>query len=145
MSTQELQEKIIANMRRWQQVEDAAVDQMSEIVAKTRNPLIRLVMEIIRADSQNHYRVQELIASSLESGTISFSPDEFVEVWDLIESHIKTEREAERIAAESIEMLKGKKMMVQEYLLHYLLEDEEKHDRLLKNMELMKKGMYPYG
>lgn len=145
MSTQELQEKIIANMRRWQQVEDAAVDQMSEIVAKTRNPLIRLVMEIIRADSQNHHRVQELIASSLESGTISFSPDEFVEVWDLIESHIKTEREAERIAAESIEMLKGKKMMVQEYLLHYLLEDEEKHDRLLKNMELMKKGMYPYG
>jgi hypothetical protein len=145
MSTQELQEKIIANMRRWQQVEDATVVQMGEIIEKTDNPLIRLVMEIIRADSENHHRVQELIASTLESETISFSPDEFVAVWDLIENHIKTEKEAERIAAESIEMLEGKKMMVQEYLLHYLLEDEAKHDRLLENMEMMKKGMYPYG
>jgi hypothetical protein len=145
MSTQELQEKIIANMRRWQQVEDATVAQMGEIIEKTDNPLIRLVMEIIRADSENHHRVQELIASTLESETISFSPDEFVAVWDLIENHIKTEKEAERIAAESIEMLEGKKMMVQEYLLHYLLEDEAKHDRLLENMEMMKKGMYPYG
>jgi bacterioferritin (cytochrome b1) len=145
MSTQELQEKIIANMRRWQHVEDATVAQMDEIIEKTENPLIRLVMEIIRADSENHYRVQELIASTLESETISFSPDEFVAVWDLIENHIKTEKEAERIAAESIEMLEGKKMMVQEYLLHYLLEDEAKHDRLLENMEMMKKGMYPYG
>ncbi len=145
MSTQELQEKIIANMRRWQQIEDATVAQMDEIIEKTENPLIRLVMEIIRADSENHHRVQKLIASTLESETISFSPDEFVAVWDLIENHIKTEKEAERIAAESIELLEGKKMMVQEYLLHYLLEDEAKHDRLLENMEMMKKGMYPYG
>ena len=145
MSTQDLQEKIIANMRRWQKIENATVDQMDEIIEKTDNPLIQLVMEIIRADSQNHFRVQELIATTLESGTQSFSPDEFVEVWDLIENHIKTEKEAEKIAADCVEMLKGKKMVIQEYLLHYLLEDEAKHDRLLENMDMMKKGMYPYG
>ena len=54
VSTKETQERIIANMRKWQ-VEDATVTQMSEIISKTENPLIRLVMEIIRARTpQNH-------------------------------------------------------------------------------------------
>jgi hypothetical protein len=36
-------------------------------------------------------------------------------------------------------------MVVQEYLLHYLMEDEEKHNSILKQLETIKKGMYPYG
>jgi hypothetical protein len=31
------------------------------------------------------------------------------------------------------------------YLLEYLLTDERKHDKLLEEMEKIKKGMYPYG
>ena len=72
-----------------------------------------MVMEIIRTDSENHHRVQELIATTLESGTVTFSPDDFLEVWDLIENHIKTEKNAEALAQETLEALKGKKMGVQ--------------------------------
>jgi len=36
-------------------------------------------------------------------------------------------------------------MVVQEYLLNYLQEDEQKHDHLLSALEKIKKGMYPYG
>lgn len=145
MSTKELQEKLINNMRKWQKVEDISVAQCSEIIAKTKNPVIRMVMEIIRNDSQNHYRVQELIAHSLEEGTMAINPDEIAEVWDMIQKHIDMEKKAEQYARESTEALAGKKMVVQEYLLHYLLEDEEKHDHLLENLETIKKGMYPYG
>ncbi len=145
MSTKEVQEKLIENMRKWQKVEDISVAQCSEIIAKTRNPVIRQVMEIIRNDSQNHYRVQELIASSLEGDTLSINTEEIAEVWDLIQKHIDMEKKAEQFARESVEALKGKKMVVQEYLLRYLLEDEEKHDHLLDNLETIKKGMYPYG
>lgn len=145
MSTKELQEKIIDNMRKWQKIEDVSIAQCSEIITKTKNPLIRMVMEIIRRDSENHYRVQELIASSLESATLSLSPEEIAEVWDLIQRHIDMEKKAETYARESVEALKGKKMVVQEYFLRYLLEDEEKHDHLLESLETIKKGMYPYG
>ena len=41
--------------------------------------------------------------------------------------------------------LKGKKMVVQEYLLRYLLEDENKHNHMLDLLAIIKKGMYPYG
>lgn len=144
MSTRELQDRIIATMRRWQKIEDASVVQTSEIIAKTRNPVIRMVMEIIRADSERHYRVQELIASSLESGTVSLSPEEVAEVWDMIRKHIEMETQAEKMAEESLAALRGKKMLIQEYFLHYLMEDEAKHDHLLDNLDMIKKGMYPY-
>lgn len=47
------------------------------------------------------------------------------------------------MARRSLETLKGKKMVIQEYLLHYLQEDEEKHNNLLRRLEIIKKGMTP--
>jgi len=91
MSTKETQEKIIDNMRRWQKIENASVASTGDVINKTDNPVIRLVMEIIQRDSQMHYRIQDIIADSLESGTISLSPDELGDVWDMIEKHIKLE------------------------------------------------------
>lgn len=144
MSTKELQEKIVWNMRKWQKIEDAAVTQTGEIVAKTDNPIIRLVMSIIHADSLTHHRVQGLIADGLESETVSLSYDDLSDVWDMIEKHIEIEKKTISLAKESLEAIKGKKMVVQEYLLNYLLLDETKHDKMLDDLALIRKGMYPY-
>jgi len=129
MSTKAIQQQIVSNMRHWQKIENASV-------ASTGN--------IIQRDSQMHYRIQELIADSLESKTITLTPDELGEVWDLIEKHIKLEKKTVEFANEALEALKGKKMLVQEYLINYLLEDEEKHNKVLERLEDIKKGMYPY-
>ncbi|HHI02437.1 MAG: hypothetical protein DRP51_02635 [Candidatus Zixiibacteriota bacterium] len=145
MSTKETQEKIIDNMRRWQKIENASVASTGDVINKTDNPVIRLVMEIIQRDSQMHYRIQDIIADSLESGTISLSPDELGDVWDMIEKHIKLEEKTIELANEAKKALEGKKMVVQEYLIDYLLIDEEKHNKILETLETIKKGMYPYG
>ena len=145
MSTKEVQEQIVANMRRWQLIENATIASTGNVIEKTENPIVRIVMEIIQRDSQMHYRVQELIADSLTSKTISLTPEELEKVWDLIEKHIKLERQTVDMAEEALAALKGKKMVVQEYLLRYLLEDENKHNHMLDSMELIKKAMYPYG
>ena len=145
MSTKEIQEAIVANMRRWQKIENASVSSTAGVIEKTDNPIVRLIMEIIQRDSQMHYRVQELIADSLEAKAISLTPDELAAVWDKIEAHIELEKETVRIAEESLAALKGKKMVVQEYLLDYLLIDENKHNAILSTLETIKKGMYPYG
>jgi hypothetical protein len=145
MSTKETQEKIIDNMRRWQKIENSSVASTGNVIERTDNPIIRLVMEIIQRDSQMHYRIQDMIAHSLESGTISLSPDELGEIWDMIEKHIKLEEKTVELANEAKEALKGKKMVVQEYLIDYLLIDEQKHNKILETLETIKKGMYPYG
>jgi hypothetical protein len=145
MSTKEIQEKIVANMKRWQKIEDASVASTGRVIEQTDNPIVRLVMEIIQRDSQMHYRVQEFIIDSLTSKTISLTPDEMAGVWEQIEDHIKLEEETIRIAEETLETMKGKKMVVQEYLLNYLMIDEKKHNEVLNKLEAIQKGMYPYG
>ena len=143
MSTKEIQQEIVSNMKRWQKIEYASLASTGQIIEKTDNPVVRLVMEIIQRDSQMHYRIQEWIADSLEFKTVSLSPDELSKVWALIESHIELERKTLELAGRSLETLKGKKMVIQEYLLQYLQEDEEKHNNLLRRLEMIKKGMNP--
>ena len=143
MSTKEIQQEIVSNMKRWQKIEYASLASTGQIIEKTNNPVVRLVMEIIQRDSQMHYRIQEWIADSLEFKTVSLSPDELGKVWALIESHIELERKTLEMAGRSLETLKGKKMVIQEYLLQYLQEDEEKHNNLLRRLEMIKKGMTP--
>ena len=145
MSTKEIQEKVVDNMKRWQKVENASVLSTAKVMDKTDNPVVRMIMGIISRDSQTHYRVQQMIIDSLEHKAITLSPDELGEVWDMIEEHIKIELDTIKLAKEALEALKGKKMVVQEYLISYLLKDEEKHNSILKELETIKKGMYPYG
>jgi hypothetical protein len=143
MSTKELQQEIISNMKRWQKVEFSSLASTGQIIEKTDNPVVRLVMEIIQRDSQMHYRIQEWIADSLEFKTVSLSPDELGKVWEMVERHIELEKKALEMAHQSLEALKGKRMVIQEYLLEYLAEDEEKHNNLLRHLEIIKKGMRP--
>lgn len=145
MKTKEAQEMIVKNMRHWQHIENSAVFQTARVMENTDNPIIRIVMEIIQRDSQMHYRVQEMIADSLESKVMTLTPEEVGNVWDMIEKHIETEKETVRLAKESIAATEGKKgLLVQRYLLDFLLIDEEKHDALLENLAAVKKDMYPY-
>ena len=143
-TTKDLQDKLVANMRHWQKIEDAAVTSTGRIIEKTDNALIRMVMEIIQHDSKLHFRVQEAIAASLESKAVTLTPDDLSEVWDAIEKHIKIEKDMVKFVEETLGAIKGKKMLVQEYLLEYLKTDERKHDALLEALEGVKKGLYPY-
>lgn len=145
MSMKEAQERIVANMKRWQKVENASVASTGRIIEQTENPIVRLVMEIIQRDSQLHYRVQELIADSLERKALALSTDEVAAVWGMIEEHIKLEKQTIEIAKASLEAIgKSKGMLVQAYLLEYLLKDEEKHEAILANLGAIKSKMYPY-
>jgi hypothetical protein len=145
MSTKEIQEKLVDNMKRWQRIENGAVASTGKIMEQTENPVVRLVMEIIQRDSQMHYRVQEMIADSLTTKTVTMTPDELAAVWELVETHIEIEKKTVELAEEALTALRGRKMVVQEYLLEYLLEDENKHNHILESMSTIKKGMYPYG
>lgn len=144
MKTKEIQEQLASNLKKWQKIENASVVSTGKVLEKTENPLLRMVMEIIQHDSQIHYRVQELIVVSLESKAVTLTPDELAEIWKLIDNHIELEKKTVEFAEESLAALKGKKMLVQEYFLNYLLEDENKHNKLLASLEKFKKGIYPY-
>jgi arginine/lysine/ornithine decarboxylase len=137
----ELNEKLIATLKKWQKIEDASVKSTSDIIAKTKNPVVRQVMEIIKQDSAMHKKVQQLIIDSFEKEAIQMQPEELSEVWSMIENHIELEKETVRLAEES---RKNSNSFVVRYLLGYLMTDEQKHNEVLAQLEDVKRGMYPY-
>jgi len=101
--TKELQEVLIDNMQRWQKIESGSIAMTSTIMSKTDNAVIKLIMEIIKRDSEMHHRIQQLIIDSLQKESISLTPEELGKVWDLIERHIKMEEDTVRLAKEAKE------------------------------------------
>ncbi len=145
MKTKELQDQVATNMKAWQKIENCSIEMAAKVSNTTDNLLVRTVMAIVMQDSTMHHRVQQFIIDSLEKQAITLQPDEVGEVWGMIEEHIALERKTIEFAKEALEAIKGTKMVVQQYLLEYMLADEEKHNKLLDNLEAVKKGMYPYG
>ncbi len=137
----ELNEKLVATLKKWQKVEDASVKSTSEIIGKTKNPVVKQVMEIIKQDSAMHKKVQQLLIDSFEKEAIQLQPEELSEVWSMIENHIELEKETVRLAEES---RKNSNNFVVRYLLGYLMTDEQKHNDVLAQLEDVKRGMYPY-
>ena len=90
-----------------------------------------------------HYNVEKWVAESLQDAAISLTPEELSGVWTMIERHIELEHIMIDAVKKLLPSLKGKRMVVQEYLLNYLLEDETTHVNLLKRLEGIKRGMLP--
>jgi Ribonuclease G/E len=138
----QLLEDLKSTLRKWQQIEDESVQKTDAILAVAKNPLIRLVIEILRHDSVMHKKVQQVILDSLEKEAFSLQPEELADIWEMIEKHDEIEKEAIRMATEA---RKSCPFVIQQQLLDYLIEDEKKHDRLLGNLEGFKKRLHPYG
>lgn len=134
-------EALASLMRQWQQIEDHSVASTTQTIARTKNPLIRMIMEIIRQDSMMHKKVQQFMIDSLERAPVALTPEELGEIWENVERHAALEKETLRLADEA---RKKCRLFVQRHLLTYLVEDEQLHDRLLAQLEDFKRGMYPY-
>jgi type III secretory pathway component EscV len=133
--------ELVSTLRRWQEIEDGSVAACSGLMDQTENPLIRLVMEIIRQDSVMHKKVQQVMIDSLEKQAISLTPEELGQIWESIEQHAEMEKETIALAEKA---RKNCRLFILRHLLTYLIEDEQKHDRLLAQLEDFKRGIYPY-
>ena len=136
-----MKEKLVSALRAWQQVERDAIDQAAEVMERSSNPLIREIMDIIRNDSVQHFRVQQFLIDCLVENPVSVTPEEIDEVWEELVRHEKLEKSVVEVATE---LRAETKDFVQRSLLDYLLQDERKHDRMLEALEDYRRNHYPY-
>ena len=130
--------EMVGLLREWQGIERKAMEQTAEIIEKTDNAYLRLIMEIIRHDSLMHHRVQGFIIDTMTTGNVALSHDELAAIWDSIQAHDETEKNVIKIAEE----LREKAWTpLHKHLLEYLLTDEKKHDHLLEQLEQVKRDM----
>ncbi|MGE5236525.1 MAG: hypothetical protein ACM3O7_09265 [Acidobacteriota bacterium] len=131
----------IEYLQKWQDVENKSIAQTTEIIQKTKNSLVKLFMEIIRHDSIMHHRVQQFMIDSLTTRPVTLTPEELGEIWSLVEEHIRMEKETGALGED---LKKSCTLFVQRELLAYLITDEEKHDKILAQLERFKNKIYPY-
>jgi hypothetical protein len=131
-------ENMVNVLRKWQGLERKAMDDCALIIEETKNPLVRMIMSIIRHDSLMHHRVQQFLIDSVTEADVPVSREDIAKIWEKIEEHDKLEKKTIALATELKEQAWSP---VHKQLLGYLLEDERKHDSLIGQLEEVKKGM----
>lgn len=144
MTTKEIRQDLVKRMQFWQGVERESVASTTAVLKKTKHPLLRLVMEIIQRDSELHERVQQFIIDDIEKRPVTLAPDDLGEVSALLEQHLRLEDQMVDAVNASVQKVRGHKMLVEEYLLDFLVQDEKKHSALLSSLDKIKRGLYPY-
>ncbi len=131
-------EKMVKLLSTWQKLERKAIDDTAAITEETKNPLVRMIMSIIRHDSLMHHRVQQFLIDSVTEADVPLSREDLANIWEKIEEHDKLEKKTIELATELRDTAWSP---VHKQLLTYLLEDEKKHDGLLAQLQEVKVGM----
>lgn len=133
-------ENLINILKRWQGIEDESIRNTTEIIKRSNNSIVNIIMEIIRQDSVIHRRIQQLIVDNYTKKPINIDREELTEIWDLIVEHDEAERKTIELANYALAQIDEP---IVKFLLEYLLLDESKHDKLLTDLEKYKDSVYP--
>lgn len=145
MSTmREQRQKIVSVLKDWELLEQESSESVEQVKTKCGNPLVCLVMDIIEHDSRLHRKIQEFILNSLEREPLTLSPDEVGEVIEPIRNHTRLKTQMVEKIEKILEATKDKSLHIQEFLMKTLLVDERKHKEMLKGIEKVMQGLYPY-
>ncbi|HEY6000039.1 MAG TPA: hypothetical protein VI078_12185 [bacterium] len=144
MTGKEIRADLVKRMQYWQAIERKSVASAGSVLEKTNHPLLRLVMEVIRQDSQLHERVQQFIIDAVERQPVALKPEDMGDISALLDAHLRLEDQMADAVNATIEHLRGHKMLVEEYLLDFLVQDERKHATMLRALDKVKRGLYPY-
>jgi len=131
-------EEMVSTLQEWQAIERQSMSDTAEIMEKTNNPLVRILMEIIRHDSLMHHRVQQFLIDSVTVADVTVTREDVADIWEMIEAHDANERKTIELAKQ---LLEKAWTPVHKQLLDYLIVDETKHDHLLVQLGDIKSGM----
>jgi len=133
----EMSGEFLNTIREWQKLEDETVRISGETMSKSDNPIVKMLMEMIRHDSEKHKVMLRLLEEGITKEQLHLSPDELSPLADMLHKHIEAESNSVRMAQQALEQ---SELFITRYVLTMLLADEAKHHRLLGDLnEIMLK------
>ena len=133
----ELSSQFLKIMREWQKLENATIKFSLDMLRRTKNPLIRMTMEMIKNDSQKHKAMQQMLIDSLTKEALHINPDELAILSDGLNKHIAAEAKSLELADEA---LKNSELFITRYILSLLIADETKHHNMLGKLNELKRA-----
>ncbi|MDA8089586.1 MAG: hypothetical protein M0Z61_05125 [Nitrospiraceae bacterium] len=127
----EMSEDFLEIIRQWKKLEDETINNSETLMTKSDNPIVRMIMEMIKFDSQKHKVMQQLLIDGLTKEPLHLNPDELAPLAEEIKRHIEAESKSVDLASKALEQ---SELFVTRYILTLLLADEAKHHRLLGDL-----------
>jgi hypothetical protein len=137
-----IEEGVIKNFKQWQELENETRSLSEDLQKKSDNPFVRLVMEIIKRDSEKHKIMQQFVIDSFTKEAIHLAPQDLIPLADVLEKHIKAEAKSMGLANACIA---GTKNFFASFVSSLLIADEVKHHEMLTMLDQIKGQVYPYG
>lgn len=133
-------EEFLKLIREWQALEDKTIASAEGVMKKTKNPLVKMTMDLIKHDSEKHKLVQQMIIDNLTKEAVHVDPDELNALSDMLNKHM--EAEAESLCLADAALAKSE-LFFTRFLLSYLVADETKHHGLINQLNDLKRATIP--
>ena len=134
----EASEEFLKLIEEWQTLENKTIASADELIGKAKNPLVEMVMEMIKQDSGKHKIMLKMIIDNLTREAVHLSTDELSTISSLLNAHMEVEARSIALANDA---LKKSELAVTRHILSALLDDETTHhNRLHTLIEELKKS-----
>jgi len=127
----------LKTIRDWQKLEDDTIRYADTLMKKSKNRLIKMTMEMIKHDSQKHKMMQQMLIDSLTKEPFILAPEELGAISEGLNKHLAAEAKSLELADEA---LSNCELFVTQYILSYLIADEQKHHSLLAKLNELKRA-----
>ena len=142
VTTKITEEKLLHLIEDWYKLEDQTIGFAEDLKKKSDNPFIKVIMEIIKHDSQKHKIMQQFVIDALTKEAVHLAPQDLIPLADILEKHIQAE-------AKSMGMANACSTVSRNYFVDFIVsaltDDEIKHHNMLKSLDHIKSAVYSYG
>ncbi|MEW6418156.1 MAG: hypothetical protein AB1480_08550 [Nitrospirota bacterium] len=142
VATKAREERLVNLMNDWFKLEDQTIGIAEDLITKSDNPFVKVIMEIIKHDSAKHKIMQQFVINALTKEAVHLSPQELVPLADILDRHI--EAEAKSMGLANACAVESRNYFV-DFIVSALTDDEVKHHSMLKALDHIKSAVYEYG
>jgi hypothetical protein len=135
-------EELVKIMKDWFALEDETISFADTLIKKSTNSFIKVIMEMIKRDSEKHKVMQKFVIDHLTKEAMQLAPQDLIPLADILEKH--TQAEAKSMGLANNALTKSKDFF-SNFMASYLLADEVKHHEMLTRLDHIKGQVYPYG
>jgi hypothetical protein len=126
----------------WQGLEKETISLAEQLRNKSDNDFVKLIMEMIRHDSEKHKVMQQFVIDHLTKEAFRLTPEDLIPLGEVLEKHVKAE--AKSMALANTALIQSKDFF-SNFIISYLMADEIKHHEMLTKLDQIKGKVYPYG
>lgn len=135
-------EELAKILQDWYALEDQTIKFSEELMKKSDNSFVKVIMEMIKRDSEKHKTMQQYAINHLTKEATKLDQQDLIPLSDILDKHVAAEAKSMGLA--NIAMTKSKDFFTN-FIISYLMSDEIKHHEMLTRLDHIKGQLYPYG